>query len=198
MSHPLKHPKARALLKRVAQSFRAEDTYILHDSNIVFVCGGSMDGPYMRPRFYEYASANLPQLHVFLAENAQQDYVQHVEPEFHNVAKFEDIIAEISTCVVIFPESPGSFTELGYFSKNDKLRKKILVINNADLQGQDSFVALGPITLIDSDSEFRPTIQIVYSANPDFSLVKERFDNRLRVHNRRRLGATTYKSTFPR
>ena len=49
MSHPLKHPKGRELLTRVAQSFKADDTYILHDSSIVFVCGGPMDSSTMRP-----------------------------------------------------------------------------------------------------------------------------------------------------
>ena len=51
MSHPLKHPKAGELLTRVAQYFKADDTYILHDSSIIFVCGGPMDSPSMRPRF---------------------------------------------------------------------------------------------------------------------------------------------------
>ncbi len=107
MGHPFTHPKARELLKRVAQSFRAQDTYILRDSNIVFVCGGPMNEPNMRPQFCEYAKTELPHLRIFLAEDAQKDYVRHIEPEFHNVAEFEDIIAEVSTCVIMFPESSG-------------------------------------------------------------------------------------------
>lgn len=43
MSHPFRHPKAKELLERVALSFHSSDTYILRDSNIVFVCGGPMD-----------------------------------------------------------------------------------------------------------------------------------------------------------
>ena len=192
MSHPFMHPKAGALLKRVAQSFRAQDTYIQRDSNIVFVCGGPMVKPYMRPQFYEYAKTELPHLRIFLAEAAQKDYVRHVEPAFHNVAEFEDIIAEVSTCVILFPESPGSFAELGYFAKNKKLRKKLLVVNNADLQGQDSFIDLGPIKLIDTHSRFYPTIQLAYPNVPNFGLVKERLDNRITSHNRERFTAQKY------
>ncbi len=186
------HPKAKALLKRVAQSFRAQDVYILRDSNIVFVCGGPMDGANMRPLFCQYAKAELPHLRIFLAETAQKDYVRHVEPEFHNVAEFEDIIAEVSTCVILFPESPGSFAELGYFAKGERLRRKLLVVNNADLQGQDSFIALGPIKLVDSHSSFQTTIQIPYSDKPNFDLVKERLNNRISSHNRKRFKAKKY------
>ena len=192
MSHPFMHPKAGELLKRVAQSFRAQDTYIQRDSNIVFVCGGPMDGPYMRPRFCEYAKTELPHLRIFLAEAAQKDYVRHVEPEFHNVAEFEDIIAEVSTCVILFPESSGSFAELGYFAKSEKLRRKLLVVNNADLQGQDSFIALGPIKLVDTHSLFQPTIQLPYSNDPSFGLVQERLDKRIASHNRKRFKAQEY------
>ena len=146
----------------------------------------------MRKRFCEYAVTSLPHLRIFLAESAQRDYVRHVDPEFHNVAEFEDIIAEVSTCVVLFPESPGSFAELGYFSRNEKLRKKLLVVNNADLQGQDSFLALGPIKLIDRDSHFQSTIQLQYSAMPNFDLVAQRLTTRIPSQQRKRFVAEGY------
>ena len=146
----------------------------------------------MRTRFCEYAKTELPHIRIFLAEAAQKDYVRHVEPEFHNVAEFEDIIAEVSSCIILFPESSGSFAELGYFAKSEKLRKKLLVVNNADLQGQDSFIALGPIRLIDNHSSFQPTIQLAYSNEPDFDLVRERLNKRISSHNRKRFKAQKY------
>ena len=60
----------------------------------------------MRPQFCKYASEHLSHFRIFLAEKALNDYWQHPEPEFQNLADFEDIIAELSTCVVMFPESP--------------------------------------------------------------------------------------------
>ena len=193
MSHPLKHPKAKELLGRVAQPFRAEDTFIVRDSNMVFVCGGPMGRAAMREKFLTYSKTELTHLRIFLAEIAQKDYVQHPDPEFHNVAEFEDIMAEVSACVIIFPESPGSFAELGYFSKSEKLRKKMLIVNNENLQGQDSFVALGPIQLVDKYSIFRPTIQLSYSDDPNFGLIKERLDKRFHTKNRQRLNAKKYR-----
>jgi hypothetical protein len=111
MSHPFTHPKGKELLKRVAQQFSGTGTYILRDSNIVFVCGGTNDDD-MRPRFREYARVEIPHLRIFLAEDAQKDFVTHSEPQFHNIGEFEDIIGEVSDCIVLFPESPGSFAEL--------------------------------------------------------------------------------------
>ena len=192
MSHPLKHPKARELLKRVAQSFKDPNTFSASNSSLIFVCGGPTSGASMRRHFVDYANANLSHLRIFLAEVAQKDYVQHIEPEFHNVAEFEEIMAELAACVIIFPESPGSFAELGYFSRNEKLRKKLLVVNNENLQGQDSLVALGPIDLIDRHSAFKPTIQLSYSSVPNFDLVKERLNKRIASTKRRRLNAKKY------
>ena len=192
MGHPFRHPEVGELLKRVANLFKSDNCFIKNNSNVVFVCGGSVDGDTMRAKFCRYANKNISNVRIFLAETAQKDYVLHDDPEFHNVAEFEEIIAELSKCVVIFPESPGSFAELGYFSRNDDLRKKLLIVNNSDLQGQDSFLSLGPIGLIDSNSNFRPTIQIDYVDTPNFELVKERLEKRIPAHNRRRFSAKIY------
>ena len=151
-----------------------------------------MTGAYMRPRFLKYATTNLTHLRMFLAETAQADYLTHEKPEFHNFAEFEEIIAEISTCVILFPESPGSFAELGYFARHDGLRQKLLVVNDAALQSQDSFIALGPIKLVDEHSQFQPTIQLVFSHHPDFDLIRERLDKRISTSRRKRFNYRGY------
>lgn len=96
----------------------------------------------MRTKFVEYARDNLSHLRVFLAENAYKDLISNQRSGFRNVAEFEDIIAGISDCTIIFPESPGSFSEVGYFAKNEKIRKKLLIVNNLSLQARDSFLSL--------------------------------------------------------
>lgn len=138
-----------------------------------------MNGPSMRSLFCEYAAKELVHLRTFLAENAEKDYVTHDEPEFHNIAEFEEIIAHVSDCLIIFPESPGSFAELGYFSKNEELTKKILVAHRADMQGDDSFMLRGPIKLIDKNSQFEPTVQLNYGPAPDFGPIKQRIEKRI-------------------
>lgn len=193
MSHPFRHPKGKELLNRVAHSIRGGATFVLPGSPIIFVCGGSADGPSMRQRFLDYAAAQLTHLRFFLAETAQMDYVNHIDGEFQNVAEFEDVMAEISTCTILFPESPGSFAELGYFSKNEKLRKKLLIVNDLTLQGQDSFIALGPVGLVDIHSTFRPTIQMQFDDVPDFALIRDRLNNRIPAKKRKRFSNKNYK-----
>lgn len=193
MSHPFTHPKGRALLKRVAQAFRDNRTYILGDSNIAFVCGGPINRPGMRSRFCEYAKVELPQFRVFLAEKALEDFVKHEEPEFHNLVEFEEVIAEVSACVIIFLESEGSFSELGFFASQKAIRKKLLVVNDVNLQSEDSFIALGPINLIDRNSLFRPTIQMSFGDDPPFHFVKERLEKRTKGKNKRKFKFTKYR-----
>jgi hypothetical protein len=192
MDHPFQHPLGKELLKRVGHLFRSDQTYILRDSNVVFVCGGSVDEPTMRQRFLEYGRAELTHLRLFLAEDAEKDFVTNTEADLHNVGEFEEIIGHISDCLIIFPESPGSFAELGYFSKNPKLSKKTLVVNNEDLQGKDSFIRRGPIHLIDSVSKFKNEIQVAYTPNANFSLVKERLEARITGKKRKRFDVKKY------
>ena len=192
MSHLLKHPKGIDLLKRVAHSFRSDATYILPSSAIIFVCGGPLNENSMRRRFCDYANSCLPELRLFHAEAVMEDYSTHDESNFQNVAEFEDIMASIANCVILFPESPGSHAELGYFSRHQELRKKLLVVNNANLQGADSFISLGPIALIDQNSDFRPSIQLS-PKDPDFNLVKQRLQKRAIVRKRKKFLAPTYR-----
>ena len=192
MSHPFSHPLGKELLRRVAQAFRSDSTYIMRDSNIVFVCGGPTDEPSMRKRFLDYGHVQLSHLRMFLAEDAEKDYVTNEDAELHNVGEFEEIIGEIADCLIIFPESPGSYAELGYFAKNDELSKKILVVNNVDLQGKDSFIRRGPIYRIDAVSKFRTEIQITYDDNANFDLVKERLEKRVVGKNRKKFDVKSY------
>jgi hypothetical protein len=197
MSHPFNLPKGKELLKRVAQLFTAsEKAFVLRDSKIVFVCGGPVGGTApppntMRRHFLDYAKLHLDHLRIFLAENAEQDFITHDEPEFHNIAEFEELIAEVSDCIVIFPESAGSYAELGFFSKNENLRAKILVAPDATRQGDDSFMHRGPINLIDQNSKFSPAVQIDYT-NHTFEPIKQRLEKRIVGRKRKQFAFTTY------
>lgn len=198
MSHPFLHPRGKELLKRVAHAFCSETTYILRDSNIVFVCGGPIEGPSMRKLFLDYGREHLIHLRMFLAEDAERDYVTSEEAVLHDVGEFEEIIGEVSDCLIIFPESPGSFAELGYFSKSDELSKKILVVNDHNLQGKDSFIRRGPIHRIDAVSIFKTEIQIEYKDSANFNLVKERLENRIVGKKRKRFAVKAYSDLTSR
>ena len=67
---------------------------------------------------------------VFLAEAAATDVLEYHRPRFLNLAEFERALANIADCILIFPESPGSLSELGYFAAFDELRQKCLIVND--------------------------------------------------------------------
>lgn len=200
MSHPFLHPSSGMLIERVARAFRGNDAYLVPERNLLFVCGGPVDaaGSSLRKKFLQYAQAELPNFRVFLAEAALQDIFQYNAPDFINLALFEDFIAEFADCILLFPESPGSFAEIGFFAAYDRILKKLLVANNLSYQAADSFINNGPISLINGNSIFRPVIYIDHNrASTDFAPIKDRL-GRFPRHNRSRFIFAPYDALGPK
>ena len=189
VSHPFKHPSSDVLLERVAHLFHTDGIYSTRDRRIIFLCGGPVGGSgagtSLRSRFLQYASRYMKHYRIFLAEAAYKNYLNIETEEFFNVADFESILADISDCVVLFPESPGSYSEAGFFSQSEEIRKKVLIVNNAKMQSVDSFLSIGPIDLFNSYSRFKSAIYIDYDAiKPRFLDIKKRIENRLPTKQR--------------
>ena len=116
-----------------------------------------------------------------------------LKPGVHNLVELESFIAEIADCIILFPESAGSIAELGFFSNSATLRTKLLIANNVSLQSEDSFIALGPISLVDRDSRFKPTIQLTYkNGDPEFHFIHDRLKYRFKGKSRKLLKTTSY------
>ena len=176
------------LLAEVGTVFKTKPIFQNRSRHVVFVCGGKIDGsaPTMRGRFLTWARTELPDFIVILAERAFKEALFHDPPRFINLSKFEQLVAQISDCVLIFPESAGSFAETGYFSTVDAVRQKVLVANDLSHQAAESFTNLGPLDTFNKKSLFQPTVH-VSTAGPDidFLPVKERLA-RLRDRARRK------------
>ncbi len=198
MGHPFEHPEAKRLMNVVAQRFQTNKVFIQSSSKVVFVCGGATDQENLRRRFLSYAETELTDFRMFRAEDAEKDYVSNNEPQYVNVAEFEEAIGAIADCILIFPESPGSYAELGYFASIPELRDKSLVIPNGQLQGEDSFISRGPIALIDAHSTFKPGIQLDYERDPqDFAQIKGRLEQRMPRRKRIRFAFSDYSALSP-
>lgn len=212
MSHPFVHPAAESLLQRVAHLFSSRKAFLRKDRHIVFVCGGPIQhGPpqgtatpsphppqssqsigqtsraaSLRSQFLDYADKQLINFRFFLAERASIDLLAHSEPQFLDLAAFELLISEIADCIVLFPESAGSIAELGFFSNSKDVRKKILLVNDQQYQGSESFINLGPVNLINTWSNFRPSIVLDFQSRTiDFSPVREKLTRLIRSSNRK-------------
>lgn len=168
MHRPFSNSAGKKLLAEVRQVFRAKKIYFSLASHFIFICGGTKRTSF-RSRFLTYLKNKKVDLNIFRAEDAVDNLLTHNVPEFVNLAEFEDLIGSIFDCILIFPESPGSIAELGFFANSIVLQKKILVANDIDLQG-DSFINLGPVALVESRSVYRPTVYLD-SKNPDFDKV---------------------------
>ena len=92
-------------------------------------------------------------------ENADVCQIEDIREYFDkdspymDLVTFERSIAQLSDLVLLFSESPGSFTELGVFTSHRDIAKKTLVIVQQKYLSKDSFIAKGPIAYLTSMSE---------------------------------------------
>lgn len=62
-----------------------------------------------------------------------------------NLSLFEATLGDFVDLVVIFPDSPGSFAELGMFAVSPPMCTKLLVVIKSEYKGANSFIMRGPI-----------------------------------------------------
>ncbi|MGI6499270.1 MAG: retron St85 family effector protein [Anaerostipes sp.] len=70
-----------------------------------------------------------------------------------DILTFEEVLAEISECIIIVSESPGTYCELGAFALNDSFAGKTIVINEDNPKYKNSFITKGPIKKIENQHE---------------------------------------------
>ncbi len=177
MSYPTSNPKSQRLLDNVKTIFSKKPIFRELEPNIIFVCGGSIQENSFREGFLNYAKNELETFRIFLAEDAAQDFIDFDKPQFLELADFEKLIAEIADTIIIFPESPGSFAEIGFFSNSIKeITKRILVVNNIKEQS-NSFLNLGPIHKIEKVSDYGKALHLEpYPSTSNFPQIKDRLE----------------------
>lgn len=195
MDHPLVHEEHKGLRKRVVQFLKTAYS-APRRSNIVFVCGGNNEAD-MRIRFRSYCLENLTDYEIFFPEFAMKNYFSEEVEEPFDIADFEELVGEISSAIVVFPEAAGSFAETGYFSAIESIAKQTILVLDSQFQSVDSFISLGPARKIETLSHFHPLIQTSYD-NPDFPAIVERIQ-RVKLSGNRKtlvLGEFRELSTF--
>lgn len=71
-----------------------------------------------------------------------------------DVLSLESLLADSVDSIVLIPESPGSFAELGTFSNDIKLRKKMICIVDKKYRKKRSYINQGPLKLIKKEHNF--------------------------------------------
>ena len=112
----------------------------------VFLCGGDVaNHQSWRHQFSQFLS-KANNVDVFYPEDLFDDLLAGQGQ--HSLLSLENILAEAVDVIILFPESPGSFTELGAFSNNENLRKKLICIQDSKFKSKRSFINYGPIRLL--------------------------------------------------
>jgi len=65
-----------------------------------------------------------------------------------DLLSLEGLLADSVDAIVLIPESPGSFAELGAFANDKNLRKKLICIVDKTYKKDKSFINQGPLKLI--------------------------------------------------
>src|SRR5438067_2473320 len=142
MAHLFSNPAGQRLLEYLRQIFEEKPVYLRKHPLIMFVCGGRLghSETSLRKQFLQWAGNNLPAFNCVVAEEAIKYDLSSGARYFRNLAEFESVVAQVADCVLIFPESAGSFAETGFFANSDKIKRKTLVVNPLTLQSEDSFL----------------------------------------------------------
>lgn len=149
--------------EKLKQYFSRADLFFSRDTHLCFVCGAAGDiipdtgHSSLRAMFIDHvAQRGDSKIVCVRAETAATELLRQIDERGQNISTFEKTIAETVDSVLIFPESPGSFAELGYFSAHDAIARKTLVAVRTQHQA-NSFITLGPVHAISRVSLFAPS-----------------------------------------
>jgi hypothetical protein len=136
-------------------------TEIRKHLDTIFVFGGAHKDN-SRDKFLHFIQKNNhTPFHFITIEELYKDIVKYsalnkgVSSKKIDLANLELEAIENAYSILLFPESPGSFAELGFFSAKNNTREKILVMNNLDFSHNESYVN-ELINLVHEDKQISP------------------------------------------
>lgn len=77
-----------------------------------------------------------------------------------NLLSVEERLSDFCDCLLIVLESESTYAELGAFAIKDELAEIMLVVNDRQFEGGESFISRGPLDKIDGLSRFGRTIYV--------------------------------------
>lgn len=135
----LRHPRFVPVRDEVLTSLIAKELKFRKVKRTAFLCGGRGSVP--RDRVAAYLRRQRDDFAVFYAESVWNTIAG---AGGSNALKVEDELARLADVVIIIVESHGTFAELGAFSLNDHLRRKLLPILPLQHKAESSFITSGP------------------------------------------------------
>jgi len=176
MSKHIKKTRLKELYKEINFLFKKINTIRRH-LDIIFVFGG-MHEDNKRDTFLNYAKSNNTTPFMFVTiEELFTDIIKYsknrkgVGAKKIELAKLELESINNAYSILIFPESPGSYAELGFFSFSEITREKIIVMNKYKYQHTQCYVN----ELIDliHDKQIKPFYYVDTEINDTFKIYFE-------------------------
>lgn len=145
------------------KSFQSIQEYL----EIIFVFGGKSlpNSPQtIREKFISYIESGISSKFKFVTIEAIYDDLKAFSKVKRGVRAKRTALVELELnaikqaySLIIFPESVGSYTELGYFTAIDETKEKIYVVNNYKYSSAQSYLN-HIIDVIHNDREIRPLL----------------------------------------
>lgn len=129
-------------------------THVYSPQPVIFVCGGKQEDDQSKPPssirdalirgnvFPKISSARL-----FIVETITDSFLR--DQSYTNFYEFENDMAQICDLVFLISESPGSFTELGSFTRDAEVARKLFAVIRNKHFSEQSYINVGPLKFLD-------------------------------------------------
>lgn len=127
----------------------------------IFLCGGASwkDHQSYRDQIRDELSKVFPEsMNILYPEDLFMDMLNRKD---YDLLTMEKVLAQNCDVIVIIPESPGSFAELGAFVNNEETVKKVLILQHQKYKRQRSFITQGPVSYMASRYKY----SVIYFGN---------------------------------
>lgn len=143
----LKHNKSAisARVREFGLATEASPPLLARSNQLMFLCGAnrSLGVPSARREaIKKFIESLSPDFRVIYAEGVFNELIKIGHSK--NSLDLEHEISGIADKILIVLESPSAFCELGAFA-HQKLRKKLVIINDSQFRSESSFINTGPI-----------------------------------------------------
>jgi hypothetical protein len=116
----------------------------------VFLCGKSLDDTTsLRHKIANQFKNELALLLRYTLVFPEDIFEELLSGPFHkDLLTLENLLADSVDVIVLIPESAGSIAELGAFANHERLRQKLVCVQEERYRKEKSFINYGPVRLL--------------------------------------------------
>lgn len=141
------------MLNAFRENVNVDSVRVYPPRRYVLLCGGEVSNirdplpTSLRDAFLRGDAMTAVKNSELLQVEEIQEFFEKDSP-YSDLVGFESDIAQVCELVLLFSETPGSFTELGSFTMVEEISEKLLVIIQSKFLSRHSFITKGPIAFL--------------------------------------------------